>query len=136
MAFVDTAIDRRIFDGVLPVQVTLAGSVHCGDPLMYNSGWQLATNTSGHPAILIAGESGATGDVIKAYGIALVESTHTATNVPTMGEQIAVADTGIYAPDAANTQDIGYIVEIDSTNTHSKMLLCPAFNAELDATGV
>lgn len=134
MAFTDASTSRRIVEGCCPVRVLLVGNVEAGDPLKYTSGWLLATNESGHPAILIAGEDGAIGETITAYGMAVVEMTHTATNVPTMGEQIAVADTGIYAPDASNTQDVGYIVEIDSDSLHSRALLIPC-QVELDAVG-
>lgn len=134
MAFVDVAGDRRIVEGALPCRVTLAGSVNRGDPLMYSTGWKLSNNTSGAPAILIAGKGGNTGDVITAFGMAIVESTHTAANVPTMGALVAVQDTGIYGPAGVALQDVGYIVEIDSDNLHSRMLLIPAVT-ELDTAG-
>lgn len=134
MAFVDASTSRRIVEGSCPVRVLLAEVVEAGDPLKYTSGWKLATNESGHPAILIAGEDGIIGETITAYGMAVVEMTHTLTHVPTMGEQIAVKDDGFYAPDAGNTQDVGYIVEIDSDSLHSRALII-LFQAELDAVG-
>jgi len=135
MAFVDASTSRKVLEGMLPCKITLAGAVSAGDPVMYDSGWKLAANTATKPAVLIAGEDGAIGDVITAYAMAIVECTHTLGNVPTMGEQIAVADTGIYAPDAANTQDVGYVVEIDADSLHSRILLCPMIT-ELDLLGV
>jgi len=99
MAFVDAGTSRKILEGTLPMKITLAGAVVAGDPIMYSTGWKKAANTSGAPAALIAGEDGASGDIITAYGMAIVECAHTLANVPTMGEQIAVGDTGIYAPD-------------------------------------
>ena len=135
MAYTDVAIDRKIVAGMMPAKVTIAGAaVNAGDPLMYSSGWKLAANTSGAPAILIAGEAGAVGDIITAYGMAIVEVTHTAANVPTMGAQIAVADTGIYAEAGTGLQDVGYIVEIDADSLHSRLLLCPMI-VELDLAG-
>ena len=134
MAFTDTAIDRRILEGFFPVSVTLAGTVHCGDPLKYDSGWKLAVNTSGAPAILFAGEHGVSGDIIDAYGMVLLESTHTAANVPTMGQQVAVADAGTYGPAGSGLQDVGYCVEVSSDSLHSKHLLCGMI-VELDAAG-
>ena len=133
MAFVDAGTSRKIVEGSLPMKITLAGAVVAGDPIMYSTGWKLANNTSTVPAVLFAGEEGAIGDIITAYGMAIVECAHTAANVPTMGEQIAVADTGIYAPDAANTQDVGYVIGIDSDELHSQILVCGI--VELDALG-
>jgi len=134
MAFVDASTSRRVVEGSMPVRITLAGDVSAGDPIKYSTGWKLATNEATKPAVLIAGEDGLSGEVITAFGMAIVECTHTAANVPTMGEQIAVADTGIYAVDGAGLQDVGYIVEIDSDNLHSRLLLLP-FQAELDLLG-
>jgi len=134
MTFVDASTSRKVLEGVCPVKITLAGAVSAGDPLKYSTGWKLATNEAGAPAILIAGESGAIGDVITAYGMAVIEFTHTLANVPTEGEQIAVADTGIYAPDGTGLQDIGYIVNIDADSLHSRALVCGMI-VELDLAG-
>jgi len=134
MAFVDAGTSRKILEGMLPMKITLAGAVVAGDPIMYSTGWKKAANTSGAPAVLIAGEDGAVADVITAYGMAIVECAHTAANKPTMGEQIAVADTGIYAPDGADLQDIGYVVGTDADELHSQILLCGMI-VELDLAG-
>ena len=134
MAFVDAGTSRKILEGTLPMKITLAGAVVAGDPIKYSTGWKKATNESGKPAVLIAGEDGASGDVITAYGMAIVECAHTADNVPTMGEQVAVGDTGIYAPDDTGLQDIGYVVGIDSDSLHSQLLLCGMI-VELDLAG-
>ena len=134
MAFVDTGTSRKVLEGMLPIKVTLAGAVVAGDPLMYSTGWKKAANTSGKPAVLIAGEDGASGDIITAYGMAIIECAHTAANVPTMGEQVAVADAGIYAPDNTGLQDIGYVVGIDSDELHSRILVS-GMTVELDLPG-
>jgi len=134
MAFVDKGTSRKILEGMCPMKITLAGAVVAGDPIMYSTGWKKALNTAGAPAVLIAGEDGAIGDIITAYGMAIVECAHTAANVPTMGEQIAVADTGIYAPDGTGLQDIGYVVGIDSDELHSQILVCGII-VELDLAG-
>ncbi len=134
MAFVDASTSRKVLEGVCPVKITLAEAVAAGDPLKYSSGWKLATNESGKPAVLIAGEDGAVGDIITAFGMAVIEFTHTLANVPTEGEQIAVADTGIYAPDGTGLQDIGYIVNIDADSLHSRGLVCGMI-VELDLPG-
>ena len=134
MAFVDAGTNRKILEGVLPMKITLAGAVVAGDPIMYSTGWKKALNTAGAPAVLIAGEDGAIGDIITAYGMAIIECAHTAANKPTMGEQIAVGYTGIYAPDCAGLQDIGYVVGIDSDELHSQILACGII-VELDLAG-
>jgi len=134
MAFVDKGTSRKILEGMLPMKITLAGAIVAGDPIMYSTGWKKALNTAGAPAVLIAGEDGAIGDVITAYVMAIVECAHTAANVPTMGEQIAVADTGIYAPDGTGLQDIGYVVGIDADELHSQILVCGMI-IELDLAG-
>ena len=136
MALTETGLDRRILSGVCPVTILLAGAVQCGDPIKYSTGWKLATNESGKPAILFAGESGDTGDYIVAYAMAVIELEHTLANVPTMGQQLALADAGTYdATVAANYQDIGYIVEVDADSLHSRALVCGII-VELDAAGV
>ena len=134
MAFVDASVNRKVLQGVCPVKVLLAGAVQAGDPLKYSTGWKLATNELGVPAVLIAGEPGVIGETITAYPMAVIEFTHTLANVPTMGEQIAVADTGIYAPDGAGLQDVGYIVEIDADSLHSRAVVCGMI-VELDLPG-
>jgi len=134
MALVDVASSRRVLHGIFPVQIALVGTVQEGDPLMYSSGWQLSTNTSGAEAVLIAGQPGVSGGTITAYGAAVIELTHTATNVPTMGQIIAVADTGAYSSVAANTQDIGHIVEIDGDSLHSRAIVWPA-QVAIDTAG-
>ena len=134
MAFVDAGTNRKVLEGMLPMKITLAGAVVAGDPIKYSTGWKKATNESGKPAVLIAGEPGAVGDVITAYGMAIIECAHTAANKPVMGEQIAVADTGIYAPDGAGLQDIGYVVGTDADELHSQVLVCGII-VELDLAG-
>ncbi len=134
MALTDASVNRRVLQGWGPVRITLAGAVMSGDPIKYSSGWKLATNESGKPAILIAGEKGASGDIITAYAVALIELTHTLANVPTMGQIIAVNDSGLYAAAASNTQDIGYIVEIASDSLTSTALV-GGFVTELDTAG-
>ena len=134
MAFVDAGTSRKVLEGMLPIKITLAGAVVAGDPIKYSTGWKKATNESGKPAVLIAGEDGAIGDIITAYGMAIVECAHTAANKPVVGEQVAVADTGIYAPDGTGLQDIGYIVGTDSDELHSQLLACGVI-VELDLAG-
>jgi hypothetical protein len=134
MALVDASLNRRIMQGICPVHVTLAGTVKAGDPLMYSTGWKLSDNTSGAPAVLVAGNSGISGQVITAFPMAVVELTHTASNVPTMGQQTAVIDTGFYGAPASTKQDAGYIVEIDTDSLHSRLVVFP-MQVELDAKG-
>lgn len=134
MAFVDAGTSRKIVEGYLPIKVLLAGAVVSGDPLMYSTGWKKSLNTSGAPAVLIAGEDGANGETITAYGMAIIECAHTAANVPTMGMLVAVADTGIYAPAGSQLQDIGFCVGIDADNLHSQILV-GGMITEIDTAG-
>jgi len=134
MAFTDASTARRVIEGVLDAEITLAGDVSEGDPLMYNSGWKLSTNVSGKEAILIAGNTGVSGDVITAYGAAKIELTHTNALKPTMGQLIAVADTGLYDDAGSELQDIGHIVEIDDDGLHSRAIVYPA-QVAIDTAG-
>ncbi len=134
MALTETATSRRIVSGTGAVQITLAGTVKAGDPIMYSSGWKLSNNTSGAPAVLFAGAYGVSGDIITAYSTALIELTHTAANKPTMGQIVAVGDTGVYETAGSGLQDIGYIVALDAATTHS-LLHAVGFAAELDTAG-
>jgi len=69
MAFSDPGKGRIIEQGEGLVKITLAEACEAGDVLGYDSGWKRALATVG-TAIqgrLIAGETGASGDVITAY---------------------------------------------------------------------
>lgn len=132
MAFTDASTDRRILNAWGDVEITLSGTVSPGDPLMYSSGWQLATNTSGAPAVLIAGQNGITGDVITAYAGAVIEITHTSTTAPTEGQLIAVADTGVYSSAGSNLQDIGYVTDAGTTKS---IAVVQGMITEIDTAG-
>ena len=74
MAFSDPGTGRIIEQGEGLVKITLAEGVKAGDILGYSSGWKRALATVG-TAIqgrLVAGEDGASGDVITAYRRAVV----------------------------------------------------------------
>ncbi len=135
MALVDASTSRRVLQAWGPVKITLAGTVAPGDPIKYSTGWKVATNESGKPAILIAGQSGVSDEIITAYVAAIVELTHTAANVPTMGQIIAVADSGgLYTSASAGLQDIGYIMEIGSDSLTSSAYVSGVIT-ELDTAG-
>lgn len=126
MALTDASAKRRILAGILPVEVLLAGTgVKEGDALMYSTGWYPAINESGAEAILIAGQAGSGGETITAYGAAVIELTHTAANVPTEGQIVALTDTNLYGSVAGGKQDIGHIVNIDSDNLKSRAIVWP-----------
>jgi hypothetical protein len=74
MALTEATAGRTINDAAMPVRVTLAEACKKGDLLGYSSGWKRALATVGTAiqAKLIAGEDGASGDVITAYSTALV----------------------------------------------------------------
>lgn len=74
MAFSDPGKGRVIENAGGPVRITLAEAVVAGDILGYSSGWKrtLATVGSVIQGRLVAGEDGASGDVITAYRRAVV----------------------------------------------------------------
>ncbi len=75
MAFSDPGKGRIIEQGEGLVKITLAEACKAGDVLGYSSGWKRALATVG-TAIqgrLVAGEDGASGDVITAYRRAVVD---------------------------------------------------------------
>ncbi len=74
MAFSDPGMGRIIEQGEGLVRITLAEGCKAGDILGYSSGWKKALATVG-TAIqgrLVAGEDGASGNVITAYRRAVV----------------------------------------------------------------
>ena len=74
MAFSDPGTGRIIEQGEGLAKITLAEACKAGDILGYSSGWKRALATVG-TAIqgrLVAGEDGASGDVITAYRRAVV----------------------------------------------------------------
>ena len=76
MAFSDPGTGRIIEQGEGLVKITLAEACKAGDILGYSSGWKRALATVG-TAIqgrLVAGEDGASGDLITAYRRAVVGS--------------------------------------------------------------
>lgn len=74
MAFSDPGKGRIIEQGEGLVRVTLAEACKAGDILGYSSGWKRALATTGTAVQgrLVAGEAGASGDVITAYRRAVV----------------------------------------------------------------
>jgi len=75
MSFVEPTDGQRILlDGQSPCTITLAGTVCVGDPLAYSTGWQRANGTDATlEPVLIAGQSGVSGDKITAYQTALID---------------------------------------------------------------
>ena len=74
MAFSDPGTGRIMEQGEGLVKITLAEACKAGDILGYSSGWKRALATVG-TAIqgrLVAGEDGASGDVVTAYRRAVV----------------------------------------------------------------
>ena len=74
MAFSDPGKGRIVEQGEGLVKITLAEAVKAGDILGYSSGWKrsLATVGTAIQGRLVAGEDGASGDVITAYRRAVV----------------------------------------------------------------
>ena len=106
MSFVDnTTGGRVILEGLEPVKVTLAAAAKPGDLLGYNSGWVLADMNSSPKVYpeLIAGQSGASADVIEAYRMAHVDFGSGCT--ATAGDRVYASTTaGGYVGVASNDQ--------------------------------
>lgn len=116
MAFSDPGTGRIIEQGEGLVKITLAEACKAGDVLGYNTGWKRALATVG-TAIqgrLVAGEDGASGDVITAYRRAVVSGY----SGGTAGSAVYVAEGADYGeitetkPDTSDDCDtvIGYMV--------------------------
>jgi hypothetical protein len=101
MAFADTAV-RNILQGILPCKITLAGAVAVGDLIGYSSGWKQADANASIPAKLVAGEGGASGEVITAFHAAVIEGP----TGMTAGGALYLSDTaGGYAETASATSE-------------------------------
>jgi len=77
MSYADNSTGGRIIkEGHIPVKITFAEACMVGDLLGYSSGWKRALATTGVAihARLVAGQSGATGDVITAYGDVVISN--------------------------------------------------------------
>jgi len=74
MAFADSGTGRIIEQGEGMVKITLGEDCKAGDILGYDSGWKrvLATVGTAIQGRLVAGEDGASGDVITSYRRAVV----------------------------------------------------------------
>lgn len=126
MAFQETdALDRIIIQGIGPVEITLAGPVDAGDPLMYSSGWVVSVSTGTEPTLLVAAVKGVSGEVIKAYPLAEIQVTNTSGNVGTVGELVAVLDDGTFAAAASNCQNVGFVTAVDTaTSLWTRFVFC------------
>lgn len=132
MAFVDVPQNRRVLQGIAPVDVLLAERVYAGDPLGISGGtWVLSAHASTEQPLLIAGVDGIAGETIKAYPIAVIECVNTAANVATVGEIIALTDAGAYAPAGAGLPDVGFCVSVGSDSLTSVICVIAA-GAQID----
>jgi len=125
MAFAETASSIRTVQGQCPVKITLAGTVQAGDPLGYYSGWVLSVSTGTIQALLIAGEAGANGEEITAFPVAKVSVITTYANCATVGQRVAISDTGTYAVAASGDPDVGFVTSIGSDSLGAVIELCP-----------
>ena len=106
MAYADNSTGGRIIkEGHVPVKITLAEGCKVGDLLGYSSGWKraLATTPNQIDARLVAGETGNSGDVITAYGDAVISgvSGATAGSSVYLAEGTSYGQTTQTAPDTA-----------------------------------
>jgi len=125
MAFAETRQDRKILEGIAPVKITLAGAVKAGDCLGYDSGWKLSASETTIQPLLVAGEAGATDDVITAYPLAVVEAINIEANVATVGEKVALADDGSYQAAGTGLPDVGHVASIGADSLSAILFLCP-----------
>lgn len=105
MAFSDPGKGRIIEQGEGLVRVTLAEACKAGDILGYSSGWKRALATTGTAVQgrLVAGETGASGDVITAYRRAVIS-----------GYSGGTAGNAVYV---AEGTDNGQVTETQPTTT-------------------
>ena len=127
MAFLETrGSARRLLEGIAPTEITLAGTVYVGDCLGITGGtWVVSADTLGEQPILVAAVGGASGDKIKAYPMAVVEVVTTLTNAATVGEKVALKDTGEYQAAGAGLPDVGFVASVGSDSLTAILFVCP-----------
>jgi len=128
MPFAETRAtgSRRIINGVLPVIVTLSEAVQCGDVLGVTGGtWVRSAHTTGEQPLLVASVDAPSGDIIKAFPLCIVEVTTTAANKSTVGEIVALSDTGNYQAAGTGLPDIGFTASIGGDNLTAVMVIFP-----------
>jgi hypothetical protein len=95
MAYTDnTTGGRVIMQGILPCTITLGESCEVGDLLGVSTGWKRALATAGSTIdpVLVAGDKGATGDIITAYPAAVIGGISGAT----AGGTVYLAEAALY----------------------------------------
>jgi len=126
MAFAETAQDRRVLSGACPVTITLSEDCKAGDCLGISSGtWVVSAHTSAEEPVLVAGTAGISGQKITAYPVAIVECITTSSNVGTLGEVVALSDTGTYKNAASNQPDVGYVASVGSDSLTAILVVYP-----------
>jgi len=120
MAFADNK-PRTVVQGLLPCPITLAGSVAVGDLITYDAGWKQAGAATA-TAVLVAGESGASGDEITAFAAAVIEGP----TGGTPGSEIMAAANGGYG-EGATGQRVG--LTLSATRIYVGPSLTPATEA-------
>jgi len=113
MAFSETRASRTVAAGICPVEITLAEACYAGDTLGISSAtWVLSAHASGEAPLLVAGTDGASGDKIQAYPMAIVD--RTVSGAATLGEIVALHDTGYYVAAGSELPDVGFVVDADT----------------------
>ncbi len=128
MALLETVQgDREVLDGICPVLIQLVERVDAGAALAVISAnkWGLSAHASGEVPWLIAGTAGEVDDYIIAYPMAIVKVTTATTAASTLGEVVALSDTGVYKVDAGNQPDVGFSAIVASDCSSVTMVLCP-----------
>lgn len=121
--------NRRILNGVCPVEVTLAEAVLCGDPIADGGSdtWvRSATAAAAEQPLLIASVDAPSGAIIKAFPMAVIEVTTTTANKSTLGEQVALKDTtGEYVVANSNLPDVGYSCFVSADEKKAVIMVFP-----------
>ncbi len=115
----NTTGGRIIVAGFLPVRITLGEACEVGDMIGYSSGWKRALATTGTAiqARLVAGQSGKSGDIIIAYGIAVIDGLTGMTG----GSPVYLAEAALYgevsesAPNTTGDVNCPIGLSIDAT---------------------
>jgi len=134
MAFADAQLDAKVEEGLVPVEVTLAGTVSQGDAIGYDSGWKRSLATAASVVQLrgVAAQDGVSGDIIKAYfGPTVIGGSRF--SGATIGGAVYVAegaDNGKFTQTAPSTQNDA-TTQVGVALSATKLLITP--NAEADS---
>ena len=129
MAFAETraaASPRIIQEAAGICKVPIAEAIMAGDCLGITSAtWVLSASATVEHPLLVAIESGVSGDTIACALMAVIKCTTTSTNVATVGEIVALHDSGYYVAAGSNLPDVGFVASIGSDSLSAILVVCP-----------